>query len=166
MYGELYDLKYTILRYANVYGPRQDPKGEGGVVSIFTDKMVNGEQPAIYGDGKQTRDFIYVEDIVAANLKALNRGDNQIVNISTRTQTSVIELFKTMKDILKMDIEPIFNRERPGDIRHSYLDNSRAKEVLDWAPRYDLKSGLTRTISYYARQLGLDEVATTLEESL
>ncbi|WP_042381332.1 SDR family NAD(P)-dependent oxidoreductase, partial [Geobacillus kaustophilus] len=90
---ELYGIDYTILRYANVYGPRQDAKGEGGVVAIFTEKMANGDAPIIFGDGKQTRDFIYVTDVAEANVLAINRGDNKIINISNNSMTDINYLF-------------------------------------------------------------------------
>lgn len=149
MYKQLYGLDYTILRYANVYGPRQDPKGEGGVISIFVDKMLSGEEPIIFGDGEQTRDFVYVGDIVEANIKALTKGDGEIINISCNTQDSVNDLYKTINGIMKTNLQAIYKEERKGDIRDSYLDNNKAKKVLNWFPAYDLREGLTYTIEYY-----------------
>ncbi len=160
MYRQLYNLDYTILRYANVYGPRQDPKGEGGVIAIFVDKMLNGERPVIYGDGEQTRDFVYVEDIVKANLKALTRGDGELVNISSNTQHSVNDVYRIINEILETNLEPIYKEERKGDIKHSFLDNSKARKVLNWEPEYDLLSGLNKTIDYY---LSMREAAITRE---
>ncbi|AZO93423.1 SDR family oxidoreductase [Halocella sp. SP3-1] len=148
-YQELYDLDYTIFRYANVYGPRQDPKGEGGVISIFVDKMLAGERPVIFGDGEQSRDFIYVRDIVEANLKALSGAGGKLLNISSKIQVTVNELYQLINKILGSDLEPVYQKERKGDIRHSYLDNSRARAVLEWKPLYDLSSGLKETIAYY-----------------
>lgn len=148
-YQELYDLDYTIFRYANVYGPRQDPKGEGGVISVFVGKMLAGERPIIFGDGKQSRDFIYVRDIVEANLKALSEAGGEILNISSKTQVTVNELYQLINKILASDLEPVYQKERKGDIRHSYLDNSRARAVLEWEPLYDLSSGLKETLAYY-----------------
>jgi len=152
MYGELYDLKYTIFRYANVYGPRQDPKGEGGVVSIFVDQMLAEERPMIFGDGGQTRDFIYVADLVKANLMALDQGDNVLVNISTENRDSVNDLVDYLNQILPYDLEPVYKEARQGDIRHSSLANSKAKELLGWTPDYDFKTGLKQTINYYQNQ--------------
>jgi UDP-glucose 4-epimerase len=163
MYKHLYDLNYTILRYSNVYGPRQDPKGEGGVVSIFVDRMLDRENPVIYGDGKQTRDFVYVGDIVSANIQALNNGDNQLVNISCNTKDSINDLYQIINNILRSDMDPIYEVERDGDIRHSIMDNVKAKEIINWEPKHDLQSGLIKTIEYYAREMGLDEVAASLE---
>lgn len=148
-YQELYDLDYTIFRYANVYGPRQDPKGEGGVISIFVDKMLAGERPVIFGDGEQSRDFIYVRDIVEANLKALSGAGGKLLNISSKIQVTVNELYQLINKILGSDLEPVYQNERKGDIRHSYLDNSRARAVLEWEPLYDLSSGLKETLAYY-----------------
>lgn len=151
MYSELYNLKYTIFRYANVYGPRQDPKGEGGVVSIFVDKMLAKERPVIFGDGEQTRDFIYVADLVKANLMALDQGDNVLVNISTESRDSVNDLVDYLNQILPYDLEAVYKKARQGDIRHSSLANTRAEKLLDWTPDYDFKSGLERTVEYYSK---------------
>ncbi|KKC30214.1 SDR family oxidoreductase [Caldanaerobacter subterraneus] len=156
VYSQLYGLKYTILRYANVYGIRQDPKGEGGVISIFIDKMLKGERPIIFGDGKQTRDFVYVKDVAKANLLALKRGDNEVVNISTNKPTSINELVEIMNKIMNTSLKPIYTEPRKGDIIHSYLDNKKALEVLGWKPEYSLEDGLRETIEYYkVRYVGL-----------
>lgn len=162
MYKRLYSLDYTVLRYANVYGPRQDPMGEGGVVPIFVDWMLTGQRPIIHGDGEQTRDFIYVVDIVDTNLKALEAGDNHIINVSCKQNYSINYLYKTINQILGTKIKPIYREERKGDIRHSYLDNKKAKKILDWKPEFDLCSGLIQTIIYYARQQGRNEIAVSL----
>lgn len=145
----LYDIKYTIFRYSNVYGIRQDPKGEGGVVSIFIDKFLNNESPFIFGDGEQTRDFIYVKDIAKANLHALNKGDNKIVNISTNVPVTVNRLFETMQEIFNSEVKVIYRKSRRGDILHSYLDNTLAKEFLGWNAEYDFENGVRETIKYY-----------------
>ncbi|GAB7389271.1 SDR family oxidoreductase [Bacillaceae bacterium] len=148
-YARLYGLKYTILRYANVYGPRQDPKGEGGVISIFIDNLLRDERPVIYGDGEQTRDFVYVSDVAAANVAALTLGDDEIINISCNQQTSINELFSMLTSIMGKEMEPIYREPRPGDILHSYLDNSKALLKLNWKPRYTLRDGLQATVQYY-----------------
>ena len=163
MYHKLYGLKYTILRYANIYGQRQDPKGEGGVISIFIDKMLAGLQPIIFGDGEQSRDFIHVNDIVNANLKALEKGDNQLVNISCNTQNTVNDIYQIINDLLHTQLEPIYKEERKGDIRHSYLDNTKALKVLNWEPEYNLREGLKLTIDYYADLQIIKEAASTKE---
>jgi UDP-glucose 4-epimerase len=151
MYSELYDLKYTIFRYSNVYGPRQDPKGEGGVVSIFVDKMLVEKRPVIFGDGQQTRDFIHVYDIVKANLLALEKGNNILVNISTESRDSVNDLVDYLNEILPYSLEAINEEARKGDILHSSLANGKAKELLDWTPDYDLRAGLEQTVEYYSK---------------
>ena len=158
MYKQLYDLDYVILRYANVYGPRQDPKGEGGVISIFVDQMLSGKKPVIFGDGEQTRDFIYVADIVEANIKALTDGGGELVNISCNTQNTINDIYKAINKILNTDLQAVYQKERKGDIRDSYLDNSRAREILNWNPGYDLYRGLSETINYYT---GLKEAAAS-----
>ncbi len=149
VFKELYNLDYTILRYANAYGVRQDPKGEGGVISIFVDKFLNNETPIIFGDGLQTRDFVYVDDIAEANLLSLEQGSGEIINISCNTQTSVNQLVETMKELTESDLEAEYHEARAGDIKDSYLDNSKAKKVLGWEPKYDLFSGLEETLGYY-----------------
>lgn len=154
VYAELYKLRYTILRYANVYGIRQEPtKSEGGVVSIFVDKLLKGEKPIIYGDGEQTRDFIYVEDVAAANVAALNRGDNEVFNISTGFPTSVNELLRLLNELNGTAIQPEYYPAQLGDVRHSYLKNDKARKVLGWKPRVSLKEGLSKTLDYYRNKL-------------
>ncbi|MDD4239000.1 MAG: SDR family oxidoreductase [Desulfotomaculaceae bacterium] len=149
IYSEIYGIKTTVLRYANVCGPRQDASGEGGVVAIFADRLLSGKRPKIFGDGEQTRDFIYVGDVAQANLAALDRGHGKILNVSTGTSISVNNLFKTMKELINSPLEPEYCPVRPGDITHSYLANNRAREVLNWSPRISLKEGLRQTLAYY-----------------
>jgi UDP-glucose 4-epimerase len=152
MYAELYDLKYTIFRYANAYGPRQDPKGEGGVVSIFLDKLLAEEDPVIFGDGKQSRDFIHVYDLVKANYLALDKADNQLLNISTAVQNSINQLVEDLNELSAYQLEASYKEAKPGDIRHSALDNTKAKKILGWGPQFDLKSGLKQTYDYYTKE--------------
>ncbi|MDQ0878565.1 UDP-glucose 4-epimerase [Paenibacillus sp. V4I3] len=151
-FSSLYELDYTILRYSNVYGIRQDPKGEGGVVSIFVDKLLEGKQPLIFGDGEQTRDFIYVKDIVRANMAALNLGSRGLYNISWNEQTSINALLKEMCDISGVSFNPSYAPARAGDIIHSRLDNRAAFTGLDWSPVYTLRIGLQETVDYYKEQ--------------
>ncbi len=152
MYAELYNLKYTILRYANAYGPRQEPKGEGGVISIFVDQMLKGEEPIIFGDGQQTRDFIHVYDLVKANLLALEKGDNELLNISTAERNSVNQLVDHLQQILGSELKAVYHPARDGDIKHSALANHKAKEVLDWEPEYSFIEGLKQTLEYYSEK--------------
>jgi len=150
-YAQLYNLKYTILRYANVYGPRQLPKGEGGVISIFTNKIINNEIPSIYGDGTQTRDFIYVKDVVSANLAALKADQNGTYNISTNTRISINELIEIINRIVNKKIVPEYKEERLGDITDSCLDNQLAKQELNWQPRFSITEGLTKTCQFHGK---------------
>ena len=153
-YSQLYGLKYTIFRYSNVYGIRQDPKGEGGVVSIFVDKLLKNEAPFIFGDGEQTRDFIYVKDVAEANILAISNGDNEIMNISSNKATTVKELFRVMRDIAGKNVEVIYKEARKGDIAHSYLDNGKAEKKLGWKPRFKLEDGIRETVQYYKERNG------------
>jgi len=149
VYSQIHGFEYTILRYANVFGPRQDPKGEGGVVSIFTDKFISGTNPKIFGDGEQTRDFVYVKDIAGANLAAIDKGNREIINVSTNLPTTVNEIYQTMKLIGNFNISAQYAPARVGDIDHSYLDNTKAAEILSWKYKYGLAEGLKETIEYY-----------------
>ncbi|MFS0656772.1 NAD-dependent epimerase/dehydratase family protein [Bacillus sp. 179-C3.3 HS] len=153
LFQSLYGLDYSILRYSNVYGPRQDALGEGGVVSIFSDKFAKQEAPFIFGNGEQTRDFIYVGDLAAANVAALTAQSNVCLNVSSGDSITVNELFQTMKRVTKSHLEPIYKPERPGDIVHSTLANEKTKQVLAWEPVVSLQEGLTRTISYYEQEV-------------
>lgn len=150
-YQELYGLSWTALRYANVYGPRQDAQGEGGVVAVFIDKLLHNQRPQIFGDGEQTRDFVYVKDVAAANVAALSAGDNQILNISTGKASTVNELYSLLKQTIGSALEPEYAPPRPGDIVHSYLDNSKAVARLNWQPQYELARGLKETVEHYLR---------------
>jgi UDP-glucose 4-epimerase len=149
MANTLSGLDYTILRYANVYGPRQDAHGEGGVISIFSDCLANGNPPTIYGDGEQTRDFVYVEDVASANVQALSLGHNQVLNVSTGEEISVKNLFETMQEVAGLSLDVNYEDERNGDIRKSVLCNKKTKEVLNWNPQTSLFEGLQKTLNYY-----------------
>lgn len=149
VYRELHGLPYTVLRYANVYGPRQGTKGEGGVICIFANRLLAGQPPVIFGDGSQTRDFVYVDDVVSANLRALDRGAGEILNIGSGVQVSVNELYERFKQVTALPIDAVYAGPRPGDIVHSVFDVSRASEVLGWRPQWVLDDGLRKTIEYY-----------------
>ncbi|MEW9031398.1 MAG: SDR family oxidoreductase, partial [Planifilum fimeticola] len=142
VYKHLYGLDYTILRYANVYGIRQDPRGEGGVIAIFLDRVLREEALTIFGDGKQTRDFVYVGDIADANIRALHRGSGMVFNLGTGVPTSLEELVRILREVTEKEIRVEYGPERPGDIKHSHFDNRLAEKWLDWTPRIDLKTGL------------------------
>jgi len=148
-YHDLYDIPYSIFRYANVYGIGQDPKGEGGVISILVDRIVTNSVFTVYGDGKQTRDFIFVDDIVHANLLASEHPINDTCNISTNIPTTLHELIETAEKVIEQKIELEYEEERPGDIKYSYLTCEKAEKLLNWTPQYSLFNGLEKTINYY-----------------
>jgi len=148
-YHETYGLSYTILRYGNVYGPRQNPYGDAGVIAIFSETMLDGRTPNIYGDGKQLRDYVYVSDVVAANLLALNHGYNGAFNIATGRGTSVLELFEAVKKLAGFTGQAVFKDKRAGELEKSYLDVSRARDILGWSPMNELKTGLSLTVEYF-----------------
>jgi UDP-glucose 4-epimerase len=143
-------LKYVSLRYGNIYGPRQDPYGEAGVVAIFSCKILEGKNPIINGDGLQTRDYVYVGDAVDANIKAIESNFVGPVNIGTCKETSVIELFKLLKQISgKDDIEEIHGPSKEGEQRRSQLSNRLAREVLGWKPEVSIEEGLRLTYDWF-----------------
>lgn len=148
VFHKLYGLEYTVLRYANVYGPRQTPKGEGGVISIFLERLKKGLPLTVYGDGQQTRDFVYVQDVVAANLAAVRRGHQHIIQIATTTPTSLNTLVHELRQLHSQPFQVRYEPERPGDIRHSVLHHSEAVRLLGWKPCYDLRSGLKEAYEY------------------
>jgi UDP-glucose 4-epimerase len=139
---------YSALALANVYGPRQDPLGEAGVVSIFTSKMLNGEAPTIFGDGNQTRDYVFVDDTVHAFALAADRGDGRLINVGTALETSVNGIFRLLADVTGFSGEPAHGPARPGDLRRSALDPALAGEVLGWRPWTHLEDGLGETVSF------------------
>ncbi|MBM7573629.1 NAD-dependent epimerase/dehydratase family protein [Aquibacillus albus] len=147
-FSTIHGLSYTILRYANVYGPGSSKKLNNDVINIFLSKMMNKQKPEVFGDGKQTRDFIYVKDIASATIAALYHGDNQTLNISTNHGTSINELIHSINSLLEDEVEPVYHPKREGDILDSYLDNGNAKEYLTWYPNSTLMDGLTETLSY------------------
>lgn len=146
LFHRLYGLNYFILRYANVYGPRQGHGGEGGVVAIFLKKISRGHAPIIYGDGQQTRDFIYVKDVARANLLALAHGTGEIMNISTGQATSINNLYKMIQKETNFTQPAIYEEKRPGDIERSCLDPSKARRLLGWRAEYSLAQGLRESI--------------------
>lgn len=141
--------RYSILRYANVYGPRQRTDGDGGMISIFIKNLMDRQSPCIYGDGEQTRDFIYVQDVAEANVKALGLADGEILNIGTGQPASVNHLFRLIKKMCRYDLPAVFKNERAGDIRHSYFNHHKAENTLNWQPHFSLPEGLQRTLEYY-----------------
>ncbi len=149
---ELYDLNYVNLRYSNVYGPRQTASGEGGVISIFTNLVIKNERPVIYGDGTQTRDFIYVKDVADANLRALEYEESGTFNVSSTTSTSINQLFSIIQSFGSHDLSPIYQPAKNGDIKESLLCNKTTMQKLGWHPVHSLESGLASTYEYYLNQ--------------
>ena len=150
-YRELHGLEYTALALANVYGPRQDPNGEAGVVAIFAGKLLAGEPCLIYGDGKQTRDFVYVDDVVDAFSRAGERGSGLLCNIGTGQETSVNELYAAMAKNAGVKAPPIYAPARPGELQRSVLDPTRASIHLGWKPWTSLEEG-TAAVLAWARE--------------
>ena len=149
LFHRLYRLNYTILRYGNVYGPRQDPHGEAGVVAIFAQAMLEGRQPRIFGDGDQERDFIYVADVVESNIRAIHRGGNRTYNIGSGQSASVNHIFQSLKGALDYRQEAEHRPRRPGDVNKISLECSKALQDLRWSPQVDLTEGLQRTADYF-----------------
>jgi UDP-glucose 4-epimerase len=148
MYNRLHGSRHVSLRYGNVYGPRQDPHGEAGVVAIFFNRLIDGETPTIFGDGKQTRDYIYVGDVVRATL-ASQAVDGGVFNVGTGRETSVVELLDLCVRVAGKDVEPEFEPARPGELQRSVLDPGRAVDELGWRPERSLEEGLRETWEWF-----------------
>jgi UDP-glucose 4-epimerase len=147
LFNRLYDTGHVVLRYGNVYGPRQDPHGEAGVVAIFFGRLANGGTPVVFGDGRQTRDYVYVGDVVAANLAALDYGGPATAfNIGTQTETSVLELLAACQSAAGTDVTPEHRPARLGELDRSALDCSLAQSQLGWRPTTSLDQGLAETL--------------------
>lgn len=153
-YNYIFGIKYTCLRYANVYGPRQDPHGEAGVVAIFSKKLLNNEQPVINGDGKQTRDYVYVKDVAAANLSAIRNDFVGEINIGTGVETDVNDIFDILKKAAgKKDLKEVHGPAKTGEQERSVLSYKKAQTILGWEPKVKIKEGLTRTFEWFANML-------------
>ncbi len=148
-YAYVRGLKYTVLRYGNVYGPRQDPFGEAGVVAIFSTAMLNDKKVMIYGDGEQLRDYVFVRDLVKTSILSAEKGDNEIINIGTGETSSVNTLFEEMKKITTYGRNPVYKDKRPGELFKSSLNVEKAKKALGWEPKTALAEGLSETIGYF-----------------
>ena len=151
VFSDLYGLETTSLRPFNVYGPRQDPNSQyAGVIPLFIRSLRKGEVPTIDGDGEQTRDFVYVKDVVKAYIKAMDHNAKGAYNIAGGRGISINELYQQVSSILDVDVEPQFGKPRPGDIRHSIADITRAKKDLGFEPEYDIRRGLEETIEWFS----------------
>ncbi len=147
-YRELYEIECVSLALANVYGPRQDPHGEAGVVAIFAGNLLAGRRCTIYGDGSQTRDFVYVDDVVDAFVRAADRGDGMLLNIGTGTETSVSDLFKVISASAGVEADPRYVPARPGELARSALDPSRAAVHLGWRASTRIEDGVAATMEH------------------
>ena len=153
-YRRVYGLQTAVLRYANVYGPRQTPSTESGVISVFGSALLRGESPVIFGDGTQTRDFVYVEDVAAANLRALGCRDPEPINIATGIETSVNDLFARLQTLTRATVKPVHGPAIPGEVHRISLAIRRAEAVLGWRPRVSLEEGLRRTVEWLKTERG------------
>jgi UDP-glucose 4-epimerase len=149
VYRQAYGLSYAALRFANVYGPRQDPHGEAGVVAIFCQRLLSGAPCVINGDGRQTRDYVFVEDVVDACVRAMPLPGAQILNVGTGLETDVVALYEELRQLSGLDLPPQFGPAKPGEQRRSAVDASQAAEVLRWRPRSSLAQGLAATWGWF-----------------
>ena len=148
-YQRVSGIHCVCLRYSNVYGPRQDPDGEAGVVALFTRKMLDGDQPIINGNGRQTRDFIYVEDVVEANLAAIGKDVQGTYNVGNGVETPLNDLFRILVDLTKSGCKEIHGPAKKGEQLRSVIDAGRIRQELGWEPRTRLRDGLEKTVEYF-----------------
>ncbi len=151
LYRANFGILYTALRYPNVYGPRQDPLGEAGVVAIFTGKLLRGEVPTINGSGEQQRDFVHVSDVARANVLALEAGDDRICNLGSGRGTSVNDVFRHLAEITGFQGSPRYGPAKAGEVYRIFLDASAAAAELGWRPEVDLREGLRETVAWFRR---------------
>jgi UDP-glucose 4-epimerase len=148
-YSDVYGLRYKIFRYGNVFGPRQNPSAEAGVVAIFTGQLLAGTQPTIFGDGTKTRDYVSVKDVVAANLLAMGDvGDGEVFNIARGVEVSDFEIFDAVRTATQVGIEPAYADKRPGEVDRVALDCSKVEKRLGWLPAVQLDEGVQRVVEY------------------
>jgi UDP-glucose 4-epimerase len=145
----IHNLDYTVLRYPNVYGPRQDPRGEAGVVAIFSLQMLSGKQSLIFGDGSKTRDYVYVSDVVNANVLALEKGSGNVLNLGWGHEISDMDVFRTVKEAVGSHMEPRFEAVRPGEVDRISLNALKAKKILFWEPKVSFKQGVALAVEFY-----------------
>jgi UDP-glucose 4-epimerase len=153
-YNQAFGLPFIALRYANVYGPRQSTKGEAGVVAIFLSMLLSGKTPIINGDGRQTRDYVYVADVVAANVAALESTFVGQINIGTGAETDVVTIYEHLREAVGSETKAQHGPAKTGEQRRSCLDAGRAAEILGWRPQMALRDGLQRTAAYYRDTVG------------
>ncbi len=151
-YAEQYGISYVALRYGNVYGPRQNPHGEAGVIAIFAERLLAGQQAVINGDGLQTRDYVFVGDVVAANLAAMDYGESGIFNVGTGVETDVNTLYRTLRDFVDPDTEEVHVDGKPGEQKRSVLCYKHTKSVLGWSPSVNMQDGLRTTFDWFRQR--------------
>ena len=151
-YRATHGLDFTVLRYPNVYGPRQDPHGEAGVVAIFALQLLRGVTPIIFGDGGKTRDYCYVGDIVEANVLAVEHGTEGVYNIGRGIEVTDQGIFEAVRDAVGSSTEPLYGPERPGEVQHVALDATLAAQELGWRWQVDLPEGVGRAVAFYKEQ--------------
>ncbi len=147
-------IQVVSLRYANVYGPRQDPEGEAGVISIFLQKMLNNEQPIIYGNGRQTRDFVFVDDVAEANLAAMGQDSRGVYNVGTGTETSINELFRMLAGLTGSSCKEVHGPAKQGEQMRSVIDSTKIRQELSWDSKVELSEGLKRTVAFFREKIG------------
>ena len=152
LYFQLYGLNFVVLRYANVYGERQNPFGEAGVNAIFVGKMLQNQVPTIYGDGEQLRDYVYVKDLVRANVLALDHGEQDIFNVATGVGRSVNDIVAVLRDVIGYKGDVIYEDERLGEIKQTYLDPTKIKEQWGWTAENSLEDGLAGTVQWFKEE--------------
>ena len=151
-YEHTHDIDWISLRYANVYGPRQNAHGDAGVVAIFSERMLRDQPAHINGDGKQTRDYVYVKDVVQANLKALDHHENGIFNVGTAVETDVNRLFDVLQDLTGTSIEKQHAEAKPGEQQRSVVGTKKIENEMGWKPRFNLEEGLKETVEWFKNQ--------------
>ncbi|MFQ5966371.1 MAG: NAD-dependent epimerase/dehydratase family protein [Acidimicrobiia bacterium] len=151
-YKSSYDISFVLLALANVYGPRQDPYGEAGVVAIFSRAMLDGRRPSIFGDGTQTRDYVFIDDVVDAFARAMNLGDGLLFNIGTGVETSVVDLYDLVARHCKFSQPPMYDEPKPGDLQRSVVDPSRAARHLGWKAWTTLDDGIRQTVDWFREE--------------
>lgn len=147
-------IQVVSLRYANVYGPRQDPEGEAGVISIFLQKMLNNEQPIINGNGRQTRDFVFVDDVAEANLAAMGQDSHGVYNVGTGVETSINELFRMLAGLTGASCKEVHGPAKQGEQMRSVIDPTKIRQELGWDPKVDLAEGLKKTVAFFREKMG------------
>lgn len=152
-YNKVFGISSVVLRFSNVYGPRQNSKGEGGVVAIFIDKILNNEQPVIYGDGEQTRDMVFIDDVVKANISVLASNKSGVYNISTGIESTVNQIFDNVVKVVGSSVSKKYVKLKTGDQKYSCLDYSLAKKELNWQPETNLEEGIKKTVEWFKKTL-------------